>query len=106
MTPRLGDDTDPDDPQRGLSTHLEANKALPAVKEGDDPRTFIVSKIDIRMLSRLQAFLDDTGHVAIRPSEQAALEEWTGSRGWKGQDIHPLTVEVREAVTGFEEVSQ
>jgi hypothetical protein len=106
MTPRLGEDTDPDDPQRGLSAHMDPKKAIPAVNEGEEPRTFIVSKIDISMLSSLQAFLDGTGHVAIRPSEQAALEEWAESKGWKGQEMHPWTVEVREAVTGFEDVSQ
>ena len=50
MTPRLGDDTNPDDPQRGLSFHLDPRKAVPEVGEGEEPQTSIVSKIDISML--------------------------------------------------------
>ncbi|MDQ0568350.1 RHS repeat-associated protein [Variovorax paradoxus] len=56
--------------------------------------------IDASKLQNLCAVCDNaaTGHVSIAPKDMSQMPGWVNSRG--GADIHPLTQELMDAVTG------
>ena len=56
--------------------------------------------IDTSKLKNLCAVCDNpkTGHVSIRPIDPCEMEGWIKSRG--GEEIHPLTQELMDAVVG------
>lgn len=83
MTPRPND-------VNGLSGSISLETALPGKNQ----------VIDASKLSNLCAVCDNpaTGHVSIRPKDPRQMQGWMDSRG--GSDVHPLTQELMDAVTG------
>lgn len=102
MTPRP---SDTEGPQRGLSAHVDPTRALPHIDGSGKPRIFRVALIDVGELRDLQAFEDDTGHVAIRPTEDSVLKEWAESRNAEGAP-HALTREVQGAIIGYVDIER
>jgi hypothetical protein len=84
---------------------MDAHKAIPPRQRGDQPKKFRVQEIEVGDLRDLFAYVDDTGHVSLRPKTQVGLEEWANSRD-RGMDVHPLTQELREAIIRQMDVEQ
>jgi RHS repeat-associated protein len=83
MTPRAVDLT-------GLSAANSLKNALPGKNQ----------IIDTSKFRNLCAICDNptTGHVSISPRDMRLMQEWIDSRG--GEEIHPLTQELMDAVVG------
>lgn len=98
MTPRS--DQDLEGLHRGLSAHIDPDLAI--VRRAT-PVKHRVLGIDVSLLRELQAFQDETGHVALRPANDDLLREWAQRRDDE-EHPHRLTLEVQAAIIDRREI--
>jgi len=100
MIPRLDRLQDLEGSRRGLSTHVDPEKAI-TIRE--KPAKHRVLGIDVGLLSELQAFEDEDGHVALRPPTDELLRAWVQRRDDE-EHPHRLTQEVQDAIIDRKEI--
>jgi len=100
MTPRLDRLQDLEGSRRGLSTHVDPEKAI---TKREKPAKHRVLGIDVGLLSEPQAFQDEDGHVALRPPTDELLRAWAMRRDDE-EHPHRLTQEVQDAIIDRKEI--
>lgn len=100
MTPRLDHPQDLEGSRRGLSTHVDPEKAITTREKPVKHRVF---GIDVGLLRELQAFQDEDGHVALRPATDEVLRAWAMRRDDE-EHPHRLTQEIQDAIIDRKEM--